>query len=659
MANIYSIGKSALLSANYAISVTGHNISNASVDGYNRQVVLQSAVPGQRYAFGFVGGGTQLDDVRRVYDKFLAKQFNDTQSESSRLNTHYGLIQSINSKLADATAGISPALQDFFSSVQAVASTPASSATRTSMISESEILAGRYNNLANQLTEQLDMINSRVIGSVELVNTYAHEIAKINDQIARAQIAVTDPEPNDLLDQRDYLISQLSQEIGVRTVSNGNSMDIYIGNGQPLVINNQSFEMYAEHSTKDPDRVEIGYINNGVKVEIPEKLLTGGNIKGYMEYRAAELDPVLNQLGLIAINLAYDFNAQHKLGQDMNGEVGKDYFGYVTETSVGNASGSGSAIANIKDVKSLVASNYLMEFDGTNYRITRQSDGTTFSGAERNVTLADGSTWDGKSMPVTIDGVEFNADGLVAGDSLVLKPLGEVASSLKVLITDPNKIAAALTVRTGAGENNVGSGQISQGSLVALNNPDATIPSVPPNLELTVQVDGAGDLVVAPNRTVTVTYTDGTTKTVDSPDTFAYEEGMTIALGSFTFNITGKPQAGDTFYVEPNTGGTGDNRNMLSLASLQDSRTMNGTTTYQGAYSQLVNRVGAKTRELEILSTSTATLLNEIYEEQQSESGVNLDEEAINLMRYQQNYNAATKVLQTANEMFDSILAIF
>jgi len=649
MGNIYSIGKSALLSANYAISVTGHNISNASTPGYNRQVILQSGKIGQQFGFGFVGNGVQLDDIRRVYDEFLGKQFLDTQSESSRLNTYYNQIAKINNKLADDTAGVSPALQAFFSAVQEIASTPTSAATRQAMLSEAQILAGRYNNLAKQVNEQRELSNAQIIHSVELINTYGQEIAKLNDQIARAQIAIQDPAPNDLLDQRDYLIAQLSQEIGVRTVVNGNSLDVYIGNGQPLVINDQAFPMYAEYSAKDPMQVEIGYINNGQKIQIPEKLLTGGNIKGYMDYRNEQIDPVLNELGLIAINLAADFNTQHKLGMDLNGDMGIDLFGFNTVASVGNKDGTGSVKATIdlNHLKDLKASNYQIELQGSQYKITRLSDGV--------------EVWNGAAMPTApIDGITFTETGLAAGDVLVIKPLNEVAASLNVLISDSNKIAAALPIRTGKNENNLGTGKISLGELVALNNPGASVPSVPPALELTVSgVNGSGVPLITPNQAVTVTYADGTTST-HPPGTFTYEEGMTIALGDFTFNITGNLEVGDKFYVEPNTGGTGDNRNMLALAALQDAMTMlNGTTSYQGAYSQLVNRVGSKTRELEVMSTSTANLLNSIYEEQQSQSGVNLDEEAINLMKYQQNYNAASKVIQTANEMFDAILAIF
>ncbi len=639
MGNIYSIGKSALLSANYAINVTSHNISNADTPGYNRQVVLKSNLHGQRYGFGYVGNGTQIDDVRRVYNEFVAKQYVETQSESSHLNTYYNQIQKIDNMVTDETAGVSPALQDFFSSVQEVASTPTSAATREAMLAESRVLVERYNNLSAQVNEQRDLINAQMINSVELINTYATEIAKLNEQICRAQPAQTDLAPNDLLDQRDLLISQLAQEIGVRVVENGNNLDIYIGTGQPLVINNQSFSMYAEKSLNDPDKIEIGYVYNNEKIALSDKLLKGGNLQGFIEYRDNEIDPVLNQLGLIAINLASDFNTQHKLGMDLNGEMGTDFFSYATETSVANASSTASVSAKIENVKDLVASNYLVEYDGTSYRITRQSDGAVFDGLDLTV----------DSDANVIDGVRFSSDGLTAGDSLTLKPLNDVAESLTLLINDSNKIAAASPVQTGKGENNLGSGKISLG--------DVTGPNFATSGTLTFQANGTF------STTANVWYhpADGGAPVLYAPgDDVPYEEGAKYDFGDFSFTITGDPAEGDTFYIEPNINGTGDNRNMLALAALQDAKTMlNGTTSYQGAYSQLVNRIGAKTQELEVTSTSTANLLNEIYEEQQSESGVNLDEEAINLMRYQQYYNAASKVIQTANELFDTILAVF
>ena len=664
MASIYTIGKSALMAANYGISVTGHNISNAYTPGYNRQVILQSNTPGQQFGFGFVGAGTSLDEIRRVYDQFLGKQFMEVQAESSRLDTYYTQILKINNSLADDTAGVSPALQQFFAAVQEVATLPTSVATRESMISDARILVGRYNNLGAQIKDQQDLINAQMIHSVELINTYAVEIAKLNNQIAHAQISLNDPPPNDLLDQRDHLIAQLSQEVGVRTVVNGNSLDIYVGNGQPLVINHIAFEMYTKPSSADPDKIEIGYINNGVYIEIPDRMFSGGNLTGYIDYRNNELNGALNELGLMAITLANDFNIQHMLGQDLEGRRGIQFFDYPTLSAVASEKNSGLFIqAEITTIGDLVASNYHVSYNAPagGFTITNQADGTKHPpGLGAYYTPAQ------MIAGVEIDGVTFSLGtpvppGPLVTDMLTLKPLAGISAGLELLVTDPNRIAAALPIRTDHGLNNLGSGKISLGELVAFGSdgPVQDPSTLVYPLELVFQSDTTpSGLSIVPNEEVTVTYADGTSFSTTAP--FAYEEGMTIAYGSFTFNITGVPEPADVFRVVENIEGIGDNRNMLALAALQDAKTMlNGTTTYQGAYSQLVNRVGAKTRELEIMSTSTANLLNQIYRDQQSQSGVNLDEEAVNLMRYQQNYNAASKVIQTANEMFNAILAIF
>lgn len=720
MGNVFDIGKSALRTANYNISTVSHNVANATTEGYNRQKVIQANVGGQRYGYGFIGSGVKVTDVRRLYDEIVGKQYRDTQSEASELGTYYAQIQKINNKLADKTAGLSPALQDFFSAVQEIASTPTSAATREAMLSEAQILVGRVNNLSDQLNEQRALVNAEMVNSVSLINSYATEIAHLNEQISRAQITDQDPAPNDLLDQRDLLIQKLSEEIGVRVVENERNLDVYVGNGQPIVLTNQALPMYAEQSTKDPDRIEIGYYDiNHLKIEISDRLLTGGNLKGYMEYRDNELDPILNDLGLLALNISYDFNEQHRLGQDLNGDMGENFFSFATHSSIANRSSTGSVAADVQFginpatgvdyVKELTSSNYRIDYDGTAYKITRQSDGTVWDGLDLS---------DPVNKPVIIDGLKFSATKLQPGDALILKPMNDVGESLKLLITDTNKIAAASPVRTAFDGTNRGTGEITLGNVngtpllgqdvKALTGqpfgfPDAANPYTltydkTKNAFVTTQ-----DILYSTQESTTtspvltrtangfysdqpVTVTDGgNTKTYQPGEDIPYKvgnsydingqitytlagkgadvpyiEGAIYDFGNFNFIITGEPESGDKFSIEQNTNGTGDNRNMLLLAALQSSNTMlGGTTSYQGSYSQLVNRVGTKTQELQVLSTSKDTLLNEIYEEIQSQSGVNLDDEAVDLMRHQQVYQAAAQVLQTANSMFDSVLGIF
>ncbi|MDR1311062.1 MAG: flagellar hook-associated protein FlgK, partial [Burkholderiaceae bacterium] len=559
MSKIDTIGKSALLAANYAISVTGHNIANATVEGYNRQVVLQSNVSGQNMGFGFIGHGTQIDDVRRVYDEFLGRQAVQAQASKSQLDAYYNQISKINQKLSDNTAGISPALQSFFSALQEVADEPTSLAVREALLSETSVFNGRFNEFAAQLTEIRNGVNYEITHSVDLINTYAKEIANLNNEIARAQIATSDPAPNDLLDQRDLAISKLSELIGVRTVKNGiNGLDVYVGNGQPLVINNTSFNMFARQSTSDPSKVEIGYMNNGIAVVIPDKLLSGGAVKGLLEFRDQTLNNVENEIGRIVVSLALDFNAQHKLGMDLNGDMGTDFFNVpLSATSYTSASPPGSVTStiDINNYSKLVASDYRIEVAGNgDYKMTRLSDGKSLTvlAADTSAKFPPaGQVWDDGSL--YDDGIQFESLGLVPGNVLVSRPLANAAAGLSTLITDANKIAAASPVRTATGPNTSGTGNLGTGVISA---GAVTGTGFATSGTLTFSETPAPPAFVA-SADVWVTPPSGPSTLITAGTRIPYTENTTFDFGSYPFTITGKPKTGDTFSIEPNTGGLG------------------------------------------------------------------------------------------------------
>ena len=272
------------------------------------------------------------------------------------------------------------------------------------------------------------------------------------------------------------------------------------------------------------------------------------------------------------------------------------------------------------------------------YRMTRLSDGTTF----------------GSGLPQTVDGVDFNiaAGTQVAGDEFLIKPTVNGASGISVAITDVAKIAAAAPIRTAATSANLGAGQISAGSVDATY----TVGTVTPPVTLTYN-SAASQLTGFP-AAMPVTVTVGNVSTVYAAGApVPYTPGATISFGGLSFRLSGAPAGGDTFTLGPNTSGVGDNRNALLLAALQTTNTLaGGTASYQSAYGQLVNTIGNKAHELEVTSSSEQKLLSQAVQAQQAESGVNLDEEATNLLRYQQAYQAAGKVMQTTSALFDILL---
>lgn len=633
MANILSVGQSALAAAQVGLATTGHNIANAATAGYSRQTVIQSAVAGQDNGFGFIGKGTEIAAVKRVYSEFLNNQVQATQTAKGQLDSFYSQIQQINNMLANPTAGLSPALQDFFKGVQDLSADPNSAAARQSMLSSAEALASRFQSLDGQVGEIRRGVNDQITASVTNVNVYARQVAQLNDAIEKAVAGADGKQPNDLLDMRDQAIAELSKEVKVSVVKQDNSYNIYIGTGQPLVIGTKTYGLQTAISPTDPGRTEVAYQNNGAPIPLAENTLAGGKLGGLFEFRAKTLDTTQNALGRVATVLASTFNAQHSLGQDQTGALGGKFFNIAAPlVSPSSSNGVGGvATAAISNTGLLSTSDYRLQITGTAptaYQITRLSDGKLFG-----------------SSPATLDGVNFSVSGsLTAGDEFLIRPTANGANAalgFSVAITDKAGIAAAAPIRSGAAPANAGSGTISAGSV---NTPP------PPNANL--------------QQPVTITFTSATTYNVTgagtgNPTGLTYTPGADISYNGWTVRIAGAPANGDAFSVGPNASGVGDNRNALLLGALQAANTMDGNATnFQGAYSQLVNQVGNKTRELEITSAATTQLLAQTLTSQQSVSGVNLDEEAANLLRYQQAYQAAGKVMKTASDLFEVLLTL-
>jgi flagellar hook-associated protein 1 FlgK len=635
--DIFGISVSALGSAQLGLSTTEHNIANANTPGFNRQTIVINARPAQLTGAGFVGQGADVNSVKRIYDEFLSSQVIQQQGQAAQLNSYFAQIQQINNMLADPTAGLSPAMQDFFNSVNVVASSPESIPARQTMLSSAQALTSRFQSMNQQFINLNNSINGEIGTSVTNINGYARQIAALNQSIVMAQAASGGKPPNDLLDQRDQLITQLNQEVKVNIVKQGDgSLNVTVGSGQLLVVGATAYSLQTVQSLTDPSRLEVASgTPGGTVIRLQQSGIQGGNLGGLLNFRSQSLDPAQNMVGLVAMGVAGTFNQQHQLGQDLNGALGGNFF--VQPSPVVNASSTNTALppaiidASVASYGALTGSDYTLRFDGgTAYTLTRLSDNTTTALP---------------SLPQTIDGLTISvvSGAPNVGDSYSIRPTVNGALSIAVAITDPAKIAAAAPIRTNATLTNSGTGKISMG---AVNAP----PPVDVNLQQPVSI-----VFDNPPTTFTVTGVG----VPGSPVTVPYTDGAPITYNGWTAQITGAPAAGDTFTVGPNTTATTDNRNALLLASLQiQSTMMGGTASYQGVYNQLVAQIGSKTRELDVTSTAQNTMVQQTIQAQQSVSGVNLDEEAANLMRYQRAYQAAGKAMEIANTMFDTLLTL-
>ncbi|QJQ04750.1 flagellar hook-associated protein FlgK [Undibacterium piscinae] len=647
--NILGIGQSALLAAQMGIATTGHNIANASSLGYNRQVLLQSAAEAQNVGGAFVGQGVRAGEIKRIYNEFVAQQVNSTQSSKNYANTYLNQISQIDNLVADPKAGASPAMQEFFNAIQNLATTPngtAGAAARQSVISSGAALTSRLQSLQGRLDQLREGVNGQIEDVVGSINSYAGQLAELNHNIELAEsVGGT---PNDLLDHRDSLVTELSKLVNISVVPQGSKFNVYMGTGQPLVLGAKAYNLQAVGSLTDPTRMEVAYETNGALVQLAENTISSGKLGGLFAFRANSLDVSQNSLGRVAIAVGTTFNEQHKLGQDLNGALGTDFFSVGAPTSLpssANNAATGNMSASIVDVGALTTSDYRVQYLAGNYKITRLSDGALPTPALS------------PTLPIVFDGVSFNPPAVTPtnGDEFLIRPTASGASSFGVVISDTSKIAAAAPIATNYPSTNTGSGKISAGAIDATFTPATFVPPVAMTFAANAFTGfPAGSNVSVTSNGVTTSYAPYVAGT---PVT--YTSGATISVGGANVVVTGTPAAGDVFTISPNTSGSGDNRNALLLGKLQTKNTLIGnTTSFQGAYAQFVSLVGNKSHELAVVDASETILLKQAVAVQQSSSGVNLDEEAANLLRYQQAYQAAGKLMQIASQLFDSLLAL-
>lgn len=640
--SIFNIGVSGLNAAQAGMLTTSHNISNASTAGYNRQEIVQGANTPMFSGAGFIGQGTHVQTVRRIYDQFLGRQVLSAEAGAAEMDSYRAQIGQIDSLLADPSAGLSPALGAFFTGVQDVSANPASIPGRQSMLSTAQSLAARFQALDQRLSEIRDGTNRQIAGQITQINTYSSQLADINQRIVLAQAGDANQSPNDLLDQREQMLKDLNKLVRVSTVTQGDgSFNAFIGNGQPLVVGSQSYQLQAVQAPDDPERITVAIVGvGGTALTLPESQIAGGSLGGLLNFRSQTLDGAQNALGRVALTLAQNFNDQHRLGQDLSGALGQNFFTVSAPTVRSNSLNSGTGAPTVSidatTIERLTSSDYRLNHNGgANYTLTRLSD---------NAVLVNSAP-----LPPSVDGFTIAVGGVpLAGDSFLIQPTRGGARNIAVAFSDARQIAAAAPMRTATVLTNTGTAGISAGTV---NAPPPTNPNLQHKVTITFVSATSFDVFDVTSAT---TLASGV----------AYTTGANIAYNGWTTRITGNPATGDAFTIDANANGVADNRNAALLGALQTRSTMMGSATsaatasYQSAYAQIVSAVGSKANEVEAIGAAQQGLADHATQALQSLSGVNLDEEAANLLRYQQAYQASAKVLGIASKLFDEILAL-
>ena len=660
MAGILDIGVSALLSFQNSLNTTGHNIANSDTEGYSRQRTLHATQLPELRGYGWLGTGVKVTGVERLTDQFLSTQVRATQSVSSQLELYVDYASRLDNVLADPNIGLDPALQDFFNAMQVMADDPSSVPSRQVLLSESGSLVDRFHDLNRQFTDMRINLNKQMGAITTEINDIAQSLGRVNKSIVEAIGASGGDDPNDLLDQRELLLAELSKRVDLAVVpQDDGSWNVFIGKGQALVMGSNVATVGTRASIADVSEMDVIFTDSLGSRVITDQM-SGGEIGGLIDFRDQVLNPGQNQLGLVAIGIGERINAQQLLGMNLNGTLGSKIFSSPTITPVSH-SGNTSAVtvsASIADSGNLTASGYQLESGGGNlYTLTRLNDGKTFA-------INTGGTY--PYTTAEIDGVTLTISGAATlGDKFFVQPTRNAAQQISLQITDPREFAAAAPLRVkqstnaDSGNLNAGSGALSQPVVSNVTNLPLTGPSSI-TLEWRADVDGNG---TADDPGFRVTGGPGGTIAYD-PATESSGANFTFAAyGGMTFTVSGVPAEGDRFIIENNTNGEGDNRNALAMAAIQQQNTLLGetsgvaeTATIQEAYGLLVSDVGAKTRQAKINSEASDGLLARHQTSLSSVAGVNLDEEAANLIRYQQAYQASAQVISVASSLFETLL---
>lgn len=638
MVDILRLGSSTLSSLQQAMSTTGHNIANVNTDGYSRQSVQFETHNSQQYGFGFVGQGSRIGSVDRSHNDFLTSQVRDFTSNFAQQSVFTEFSSRIDNLLANTETSLNTSMQNFFGAMADVAASPSTLPERQAMLGEANNLVDKQQAFYNMLQDLNKEVNSAMQLAVDDINNLAEGIAELNAQITSDSNSGSRSTPNDLLDQRDRLIEQLSEKVGVTTVEQSDgSLNLFVGKGQPLVVGSQVTLLQTETNPYDSSKYEVG-IEGQLSINGSSKFVRGGELQGLLDFRSRVLEPALSQLGLVSLGLSEAMNDQHLRGMDLDGNLGAKMFADSSITPVAKATNAGTADPQVTltDYTELRPSDYQLAYDGAQWHLTRMSDNTSVSGAG----------------PLVLDGITVDvATGTpTAGDSFNFNPARAAAGDFELLLSDPRKIAAASPVSTVADTGNAGSSVISELQVDSTN----TLPFAS-TVTLTFNPDAMGvgvpgfDATGGPGGLGPYAY-----------DPASESNGKIITLGAtgVSFTVSGVPDDGDSFDIENNFGATGDNSNALVMSELQHAPLLGGKSdTFQETYGAMVAHVGSQQRQGAANLQLETSLLNQAEAYRDSVTGVNLDEEAANLMRYQQAYQAAAQLVKISEDVFQTLMA--
>lgn len=672
--SLLNVGISALTTNQTLLQVTGNNISNAGVESYSRQRAEVSTRPEQLLGGSYQGAGNIVDNISRVVDQFLITQIQLDTSSRSSLETFARNMEQVDGLLSDDFSGLSATLSEFFAAIESSAQDPTSEPARQVVITQAESLALKINNLSGRVEQQLNSVDGQLRALSSQATTLAKGIASLNEGIADQVARGGGAQPNQLLDQRDEMLRQLAEIVNISTVKDGNDLNVFVGNGLPLVTGLNALALDTQQGV---DGVEIMLVGRGSVSQRVTHLMSGGEMGGLLDFREVGGD-LLNAIGRIGIGLADSVNQQNALGIDLDGNAGGTIFRDVNAGTIPQsriiADGDNSAptlqnmAINITDVGQLTTSDYrlsVVDNDGAaplDYRILRVSDNAT--------TIVNGVAG---AQSIAIDGFSIDISSatqanLALNDQFRIRPTRAGGADTTVDITRLQELAYSVPVVTDAKIGNNGTGVISSGEMLAIVDDSALA------LNPTNPIYQSAGVLAAPVLIQFTTATDYTVYETSDPFNPAVLFSGTIIPGQkneifgsqgtdpnfigFQVTIDGAPQVNDEFTIDFNQNGSSDNRNAAALSGIRAQNILDGNSTnFENSYGSLIERIGTQTAQAKVGRDASESLLFQSQASRDSMAGVNLDEEAANLIKFEQAYNASAQLITVARQIFDTLLS--
>ncbi|WP_206484834.1 flagellar hook-associated protein FlgK [Thalassotalea sp. G2M2-11] len=665
--NLYQTGVSGLLAAQQQLATTGHNIANVNTEGYNRQRAEQNAAIGIYSGGGnFIGSGTYIQDITRIYDQFSYKEQLLNQGNLGFADSLHIDLNQLNEVMSFSGTSINNSIDKFYQTMNSIADNPSDLGLRSIALSQAEILSSDF----RSLNENIDQMEKSANGEIQLmadkITKISYELAKINDQILQNNDLTIHGQPNDLLDRRDQLVSELGEYTTVNTIEDANGvMTVMIGSGSTLVAGITPLSLTIEAGDPDPLKTKLQLNSPNGKVALNSATM-GGALGAKFEFRDEHLPKLRSEMNRLAMAISHTLNEGQADGLDLNKQQGLNLFtdintpalmkGRIAEFS--SNTGTLEASINVTDVALLPTDEFQVEWDGTNYLMTNLTDQTS-----QTLVLTPPNSYDtGLGFSLVID-----SGAPAISDKFIVRPTENSAALMQVTLKQGDGIAASTSIESTASQNNVSSGEL---NIITMDDPVAArnfVNVTNSGLIIDVYQNGANydyriyDAgVTPPNPPSTAgaitsgSFPLGSTAVVDlppAPATMAFQielSGDPVGQG---------PLAPEVFEIN-DAFGIGNGGNAVMMALTQEQGVLNnGKETFGQNIGKSTARVGSNAKSAELVADTAQALFTQAYNRNQATSGVNLDEEAANMMKFQQAYQASSRIISVANTIFDTLLA--